>query len=194
MKLNKKMYKQKKGITLVALVITIIILLILAGVAIAQLTGNGLFENAKLAKEKSENAQRLENSTMQDYGDAINEVLSGSHRENDKKVIDENERIIGTFYGKTLYQKSFTGTTPNSSTSLLDVSDLNIDTCTKIEGIVNNGISWVPLGWSNSSIGQYLGVFYCKSNNTLEFRSHSTYFKQEYYITIEYTKNAESAE
>ena len=60
MKLNKKTYKQKKGITLVALVITIVILLILAGISIAQLTGNGLFKNAKLAKEKYKNAQEKE--------------------------------------------------------------------------------------------------------------------------------------
>ena len=51
---------KERGITLVALVITIIILLILAGVSIAQLTGNGLFEKAKSAKEETENAQNYE--------------------------------------------------------------------------------------------------------------------------------------
>ena len=49
MKIQK--LKSQKGITLVALVITIIILLILSGVAIATLTGeNGLFARAKQAK------------------------------------------------------------------------------------------------------------------------------------------------
>ena len=44
--------KQSKGITLIALVITIIILLILAGVAIATLTGeNGLITRVKQAKK-----------------------------------------------------------------------------------------------------------------------------------------------
>ena len=38
-----KKTKQQKGITLVALVITIIILLILAAVSIQALTGSGLF-------------------------------------------------------------------------------------------------------------------------------------------------------
>lgn len=43
---------KNKGITLIALVITIIILLILAGITIATLTGqNGLLKNAKTAKE-----------------------------------------------------------------------------------------------------------------------------------------------
>ena len=41
--------KNSKGITLIALVITIIVLLILAGVSIAMLTGdNGLLSQAKM--------------------------------------------------------------------------------------------------------------------------------------------------
>ena len=40
---------QQKGITLVSLVITIIVLLILAGISIAQLTGSGLFSKTKNA-------------------------------------------------------------------------------------------------------------------------------------------------
>ena len=42
------MKKQSKGITLIALVITIIILLILAGISISALTNQGLFKNAKI--------------------------------------------------------------------------------------------------------------------------------------------------
>ena len=48
--MKKLLLKQNKGITLVALVITIILLLILVGITIGQLTGNGLFEKAKQAK------------------------------------------------------------------------------------------------------------------------------------------------
>ena len=48
------MKTQEKGITLVALVVTIIILLILSGITIVQLTLNGLFEKSKLAKIKTE--------------------------------------------------------------------------------------------------------------------------------------------
>ena len=62
-KKQKKMSKEinlkgKKGITLIALVITIIILLILAGVAIATLTGdNGLLQKTTSSKEKNEEAE-----------------------------------------------------------------------------------------------------------------------------------------
>ena len=45
--------KKIRGITLISLVITIIILLILAGVTIAQLTESGLFEKAILAKKQT---------------------------------------------------------------------------------------------------------------------------------------------
>lgn len=46
--------KNNKGITLIALVVTIIVLLILAGVSIAMLTGeNGILKNAKTAQENS---------------------------------------------------------------------------------------------------------------------------------------------
>ena len=48
----KNVLKEKSGITLIALVITIIVLLILAGVSIAMLTGdNGILTQAKEAKE-----------------------------------------------------------------------------------------------------------------------------------------------
>ena len=47
------MMKEQKGITLVALVITIIVLLILAGVSIAALSGqNGILTNASEAKQQ----------------------------------------------------------------------------------------------------------------------------------------------
>ena len=52
-----KKLKKNKGITLIALVITIIILLILAGVTIATLTeDNGILTRAQDAKAKTEEA------------------------------------------------------------------------------------------------------------------------------------------
>ena len=49
------MVKKERGITLIALVITIIVLLILAGISISMLTGqNGILNRAQEAKEKTE--------------------------------------------------------------------------------------------------------------------------------------------
>lgn len=68
--------KKQNGITLVALVITIIVLLILAGISIASLTNTGLFDKAKQAENASINAQNVENTRLQEYENAINEYLN----------------------------------------------------------------------------------------------------------------------
>ncbi len=63
----KKVYKKENAITLVALVITIVILLILSGISISALTNTGIFQKSKEAKEKSENAQKQENEILDEY-------------------------------------------------------------------------------------------------------------------------------
>lgn len=56
-----KILKQKKGITLIALVITIIVLLILAGISISMLSGdNSILQRATDAKQISERAEAKE--------------------------------------------------------------------------------------------------------------------------------------
>ena len=71
MKNQKKKLKTAKGITLIALVITIIVLLILAGVTIAALSGpNGILSNANKAKEQTAESGAREK---------INIAVSGSY-------------------------------------------------------------------------------------------------------------------
>lgn len=67
--------KQNKGITLVALVVTIIILLILAAISIQLLSQTNLFEQAKQAKNTTENAQKEENKILSEYINEMNEYL-----------------------------------------------------------------------------------------------------------------------
>ena len=62
-----KNLKNSKAITLVALVITIVILLILAGISISALTNTGIFQKAKDAKSASENAERDEDTLISKY-------------------------------------------------------------------------------------------------------------------------------
>ena len=69
---------KQKGITLIALVITIIILLILAGISIATLSGdNGLFNRARQAKNNTIDAQERENEALNSYNNAIDNALYG---------------------------------------------------------------------------------------------------------------------
>lgn len=67
--------KKQNGITLVALVITIIILLILAGISIGTLTNQGLFQRAQEANEKTQQAIGNEQTTLNAYETAINQYM-----------------------------------------------------------------------------------------------------------------------
>ena len=109
MKENKKILKRKeRGITLIALVITIIVLLILAGVSIAMLTGqNGILTQAQRAKNETENAQREEQNILTSYEGYINnatldtatvgEIATGGNKKYSKNgtaIIPEGFAIV----------------------------------------------------------------------------------------------------
>ena len=67
--------KCNKGITLVALVITIIILLILAGISISALTNTGIFQKAKDAKKANENAELEQNTRLDEYESELDKYI-----------------------------------------------------------------------------------------------------------------------
>lgn len=82
---------REKGITLIALIVTIIILMILAGVVVATITGNnGILNKAKFAKNKYQNSENEENNRVNSYENEI-----------DKTLIDVvSSRNSDFFYGK----------------------------------------------------------------------------------------------
>lgn len=70
------MLKKEKGITLVALVVTIIILLILAGVTITiALSDNGLFQKSKKAVNTWKDAERNEVEVMNDVTGVVDNLI-----------------------------------------------------------------------------------------------------------------------
>ena len=88
------MLKNKdKGITLIALVITIIILLILAGISISTLTNQGLFKNAKIAQNATEKAEAEQGQRLNEYEDEINKYLENE---------DEHTKAFKEKVGKVL--------------------------------------------------------------------------------------------
>lgn len=97
----KILRKKENGITLIALIITIIILLILAGVTIYQLTENGLFQKSKLAKEKSEEKQNLENSILTEYENEIEKYATDGYNEKDYSKYGKILNILYKNAGKT---------------------------------------------------------------------------------------------
>lgn len=107
-----KKTKEMKGITLVALVITVIILLILATISIQTLTNTGLFGKAKEATKKYSEAEEKEKIQMELYYAQINKSTNGTSTnqigeqlydknvENGSKwhiiVINDSKKIYGT--------------------------------------------------------------------------------------------------
>ena len=109
-----KVVKEKKGITLIALVITIIVLLILAGVTIATLTGdNGILTQTTKAKEESEKAEIIEQIQL-DIADKQIENLGS---------IDEDEfyEILGKYGTVSVDETMLTTTKGNYDILISDI-------------------------------------------------------------------------
>ena len=91
----KEKFKNTKGITLIALVITIIVLLILAGVSIATLMGdNGILTNASRAKTEDAHANVREAISLA-YSEYIMELEIDRTGETTKIASTENVKIRG---------------------------------------------------------------------------------------------------
>ena len=99
--------RNNKGITLIALVITIIVLLILAGVSIAMLTGNnGILTQAGNAKTETAKAEAEEAVKL-----AVNEILANSMDPSYEGDEDEiNVENLTTLIPKNNANVSITGT------------------------------------------------------------------------------------
>ena len=86
----KEIKKSSKGVTLIALVITIIVLLILAGVSIAMLTGdNGILTQAKEAKEaniagteKEQIKLAMQSLKMKKQADNVSTIVTADELQN----------------------------------------------------------------------------------------------------------------
>ena len=95
-KMIKTKIKQEKGITLIALVITIVVLLILAGVSVNALFGNsGIIEKAKEAQSKMNEAK--ENDL-----EGINEL--NQWMDNQVNETSSQKKIILFTIGQTTHQ------------------------------------------------------------------------------------------
>ena len=127
----KTKFKNAKGITLIALVITIIVLLILAGVTIATLTGdNGILGKANDAKTQTEQAKEDENLKI---------AMAGSYGIDgtiDKEQLNKNlKNINGLIYNrKALSDRNKIANLP--ATVTLNGYDIGID--------ANGGVEKIP--------------------------------------------------
>ena len=153
--------KRNKGITLIALVITIIVLLILAGVAIAMLSGeNGILRKATEAKIKTKQAQLDEQVKLSQMEAASN--LNGiTHTE--KIASMENKEI-------NVKIPSGFALSPREGEQKIETGMVIIDT----EG---NEYVWIPI-FEKDTTNCTWGVDYSAVKTTTED-------SDEYYTAIE---------
>ena len=104
-KTSYKKERKEKGITLIALVITIVVLLILAGVSITALVGeNGLITRAKLAAEKTNQSVQNDITAMEELNQQLENLINGGaggnttgDNEPEKTPIDKVEPKVGYY-------------------------------------------------------------------------------------------------
>ena len=108
-----------KGITLIALVITIIVLLILAGVSIAMLTGqNGILTQASTSKEKTNAAEVAERVNVE-LNAQLSHAMAGEAFD-PKATIESNIGTLPSGYTATAEVTTGTGVVINVTGNGLD--------------------------------------------------------------------------
>ena len=181
------MLKNKnKGITLIALVITIIILLILAGISISALTNQGLFKNAKTAQKETEKAEAEQGQRLNEYEDEINKYLENE---------DENTKAFKEKVGKVLSTTDNTELKDAKNNKIVVPAGFKIinGATTVDKGIVIEDVTetatkgsqfvWVPVGTITKADGTTatitLGRYDFNSTTGKESAYSSTYVEED---------------
>ena len=203
-----KVAKEKKGITLIALVITIVVLLILAGVSIAMLTGdNGILTQATKAKEETESAAKNETSDLANLESLINEYQSnikidqvtdsnpGTLEQEDTNtyVINSIEDLVvfadnvtkgNNYSGKTVklgISLDFNSTKSYVDPFRTDYGEYGYNGALKT--LLTSGEGFIPIGTmydSNISTNHFEGIF--DGNNNTIYNLYQNIEKSDYVL------------
>ena len=173
-KIMKTKIKQEKGITLIALVVTIVVLLILAGVSVNALFGNsGIIEKAKEAQNKMNQATQKDLDAINELNNWIDGKINGSSGGNTTggnttggddtsttqkistlvgKVVDKNTKAEDAYGNKITIPKGFKvvahGTVAGSATYTYSGDNIPAvqDGIVIENGTDGNQFVWVPVG------------------------------------------------
>ena len=126
--------RNQRGITLIALVITIIVLLILAGVSIAMLTGdNGILTRATEASSETDLAEVLERVNMELNAQLTNAMAEDAFDAAATIQNNINNGISGTDYSVAVTVADSEGATTNAA--VYDTSNIVKITITAPTGV-----------------------------------------------------------
>ena len=149
--------RKERGITLIALVVTVIVLIILAGVSISLVLGeNGIVNKAKKAKENTELAKVEEETSLNELAKQIEETSGGTT--NPPETIKTVEEVKGgNYFDKATTIKDSNGNLIKvpQGFKIAEDSGINVTEGIVIEdndiidGIGNNRGNqyvWIPVG------------------------------------------------
>ena len=167
-----KTKKNARGITLIALVITTIVLLILAGVAIAALSGdNGILTRAKEAKEKTAQAQKEEEKTLSNMENMLGVYNFKNVNKSDTnpgETVPENSSVLENDANEGIVIKDH-----NNEWVWVEVpkttvfSGLTIDTSKELTEQNYNDIKNKLINYAATYRGLYSDEWYAMDGNTL---------------------------
>lgn len=146
------MFKQEKGITLIALVITIIVLLILAGVSISMVAGdNGILSRATKAGDNTDSASVRE---------LVKTAISSLQTEYADLRTDNNTEAKGVSFANWLTTKRLDDELKNNDCSLVSPTPSTTDNFGDEAGVVvkvkkGNGTAYE---YKISPAGEGLGI------------------------------------
>lgn len=103
-----------------------------------------------------------------------------------------DEKIVGVWLGKPLYQKIYTTTSPNVNVGVVIEGLSYIDTMVEISGGYDYG-GLIPFGWLYDT-NRLTSIWFDKSSNSIYMQQTSTYEKNKsVHIIIRYTKTTDTA-
>ena len=127
--------KKQNGITLIALIVTIIVLLILAGVSINMISGDdGIIERASSAAEKTKEKTLEEEKGLSQTGDYIEDYVNAANGGTHQGTVDTTIAQFGRLHDNTIDLATYCVT--NNAYPALIVYQDNV---TKIKFFMNNG-------------------------------------------------------
>ncbi len=150
--------RKERGITLIALVVTVIVLIILAGVSISLVLGeNGIVNKAKKAKENTELTKTEEETMLNDLVKQIEEGTSGGTTNPPETIKTVEEVKGGNYFDKATTIKDSNGNLIKvpQGFKIAEDSGINVTEGIVIEdndiidGIGNNRGNqyvWIPVG------------------------------------------------
>lgn len=164
-KLKEKLKYGKRGITLIALVVTIVVLLILAGVTIATLFGdNGIISKAQDAKQKTEDAAKKEQQLLAGAFERNFATYNGQlHIEGTKLMNEHNEqiRLKGVTLGDLRYSEQVIKKLKEWGTNVIKVGisyDSDDESCQNVyslmDQIINQDMYVIITFWSGNDLNE----------------------------------------